>query len=639
MRNRQALRASGFTLVELLVVIAITAILLGLLLIPLVQGFRFTRQGQLQAQAQDALRIALNQIQNDLKRSAYVFDTADRELYFYVTRPTGGSQRFSLQGAIIDLVPPAYGDPSQPSNDPTSDIPLGVDELAVPIAPGRVIVRYFIGTMDNTKPYFNPDEGRNVLATAEENLAVLYRAEFPLYKYNEARREWELNSELFDRPEDFYDPNFFYGPKRDGWRKVSKPIVPLGVVDMVQVTYDNNWEPVAVQPLFQLKPAQVVNQMGIPVDTEALDSESPNHPPVRVRFPHGLWQMTPGEFRLAVFRSRPDALQNRQPLEYFYVDIDRTPPVLPIRGPYWAVFRYWYDGNQERQTRLTSLSEKTYRVFYQDANGIVLNTTPPDLEDPHLKRLDFTVDTESGTLNFAVPYWMDYPREGLIYSTGDFYTPSNDPNPAIETINGRFNAEYRSASVNGTQNNVKRAISLIDTDNDGRIDDNGAVYGALNYLDCAIVPGSEIVIGPEQRPGPNYGRLIRYQRVASTTTTVGPNQYRILYQDVVSLRQLVAEYGEAEITQNFWKYAPLLRGYIEFYSDPQAPLPPGQDNIIISFSYQNNLSTDTYVADYQTRRLMDLVVGLRFYGADRPVSITQKTQIELPNLVRARAHQ
>ncbi len=99
----------------------------------------------------------------------------------------------------------------------------------------------------------------------------------------------------------------------------------------------------------------------------------------------------------------------------------------------------------------------------------------------------------------------------------------------------------------------------------------------------------------------------------------------------------MATYGEAEITQNFYKYAPLLRGYIEFYSDPQQPLPPGQNNVIVTFAYQNNLPSDSYVADYQTRRLMELVVGVRFYGADRAVNITQKTQMELPNIVRARA--
>lgn len=636
MHDRQVMRTRGFTLVELLVVIAITAILLGLLLVPLVQGFRYTRQGQAQAQAQDTVRLAMNQIQNDLKRAAYVFDTAGRELYFYVEDANGNPQRFTLEGAIIDLVPPAYGDPGQPSNDPTSDIPFGVNELAVPIAPGRVVVRYFIGTMDNTSPYFNPEERRNVLATAKENLAVLYRAEFPLYV--RAGNQWRLNPELFDRPEDFYDPNFFYGPKRDGWRKVAKPIVPLGIVDMVQVTYDNNGNPVSVQPLFQLKPGQVVNQMGAPVGTESLDSESPNHPPVRVRFPHGLWQMTPGEFRLVVFRSRPDALQNNQPLEYFYVDLDTQTPGVPVRPPYWGLYWYWFDGNRVIQRKVASISEINYRILYQEppANPPT-PTPPPDLDDPQQVALSFMIDTESGTLNFAMPYWLAYPREGLIYSTGDFYTPFNDPGPPYAaTINSRFNAEYRAALQDGTQNNVKRAISLMDTNNNGRIDDT-AIYGPLNLLDCAIVPGSEIVIGPDQRPGPNYGRPIRYQRVSSATSPVGPNQYRILYQDVVPLRQLIATYGEAEITQNFYKYAPLLRGYIEFYSDPQMPLPPGQNNVIVTFAYQNNLPTDSYVADYQTRRLMELAVGVRFYGADRAVNITQKTQMELPNIVRARA--
>ena len=103
-RERQA----GFTLVELLVVIAITAILLGLLLIPLVQGFRLTRQGQIQAQAQDTTRLALNQFTNDLKRAAYVFDSADRVISLPVRNGQGQVVNVPLRYAVIDMVMPAY---------------------------------------------------------------------------------------------------------------------------------------------------------------------------------------------------------------------------------------------------------------------------------------------------------------------------------------------------------------------------------------------------------------------------------------------------------------------------------------------------------------------------------------------------
>jgi prepilin-type N-terminal cleavage/methylation domain-containing protein len=140
MRFRQAYRErqAGFTLVELLVVIAITAILLGLLLIPLVQGFRLTRQGQIQAQAQDTVRLALNQFTNDLKRAAYVFDSADRVISLPVQNEQGQVVNVPLRYAVIDMVMPAYGDPSQESNDPTSDIP------SIPTAPTtpRLLCRF-----------------------------------------------------------------------------------------------------------------------------------------------------------------------------------------------------------------------------------------------------------------------------------------------------------------------------------------------------------------------------------------------------------------------------------------------------------------------------------------------------------------
>ncbi|MCL6624492.1 MAG: glycine--tRNA ligase subunit beta, partial [Fimbriimonadales bacterium] len=52
--------------------------------------------------------------------------------------------------------------------------------------------------------------------------------------------QWVLNPELFDDISDLFDPNFFYGARRAAWRKIAKPIVPLGQVDMVNVTYDAN---------------------------------------------------------------------------------------------------------------------------------------------------------------------------------------------------------------------------------------------------------------------------------------------------------------------------------------------------------------------------------------------------------------
>jgi prepilin-type N-terminal cleavage/methylation domain-containing protein len=460
MRFRQAYRErqAGFTLVELLVVIAITAILLGLLLIPLVQGFRLTRQGQIQAQAQDTVRLALNQFTNDLKRAAYVFDSADRVIYLPVQNGQGQVVNVPLRYAVIDMVMPAYGDPSQESNDPTSDIPINPDgsynaEIAVPISPGRTVVRYFIGLMDNSRPYFNPDEVRLAAATDPENYAILYRAEFRLYVRQ--GNQWVLNPELFGSIQDFFDPNFFYGSRRDAWRKYAKPIVPLGQVDMVNVTYDDNGNP-RVEPLMQLTPALVVNQMGAPIETDTLGDEGAGAPPVQIRFPLGLWDVSPESFRLVAFRSRPDALQRGEPLRYFYL--------APNDNGEWYIryYRATPDG-QERDEWVANLTRIQQMIETGQPQPNWLNNALNYYTDA--EPMAFYVNIEAGLVDLALPWWFQYPAQGVSFKTGAFATPFNDSNPDPTTINGRYNEAYQGDPDNAP--NIRRYVSLMDLDNNG----------------------------------------------------------------------------------------------------------------------------------------------------------------------------
>jgi prepilin-type N-terminal cleavage/methylation domain-containing protein len=442
-RERQA----GFTLVELLVVIAITAILLGLLLIPLVQGFRLTRQGQIQAQAQDTVRLALNQFTNDLKRAAYVFDSADRVINLPVRNGQGQVVNVPLRYAVIDMVMPAYGDPSQESNDPTSDIPINPDgsynaEIAVPISPGRTVVRYFVGLMDNSRPYFNPDEVRLAAATDPENYAILYRAEFRLYVRQ--GNQWVLNPELFGSIDEFFDPNFFYGARRAGWLKVAKPVVPLGQVDMVNVTYDDNGNP-RVEPLMQLTPALVVNQMGAPIETDTLGDEGAGAPPVQIRFPLGLWDVSPESFRLVAFRSRPDALQRGEPLRYFYI--------APNGNGEWYIryYRATPDG-QERDVEVANLTLIQRMIETGQPQPNWLNNALNYYTDA--EPMAFYVNTEAGLVDLALPWWFQYRIEDLTFAT--------------DAINARYNTALSQVPNNAP--NIRRYVSLMDLDNDGAMD-------------------------------------------------------------------------------------------------------------------------------------------------------------------------
>jgi hypothetical protein len=423
--------------------------------------------------------------------------------------------------------------------------------------------------------------------------------------------EWVLNPELFDSIQDFFDPNFFYGSRSAAWRKYAKPIVPLGQVDMVNVTYDDNGNP-RVEPLMQLTPALVVNQMGAPIETDTLGDEGAGAPPVQIRFPLGLWDVNPESFRLVAFRSRPDALQRGEPLRYFYI--------APNDNGEWHIryYRATRDG-QERDEWVANLTLIQRMIETGQPQPNWLNSALNYYTEA--EPMAFYVNTEAGLVDLALPWWFQYPAQGVSFKTGAFASPFNDSNPDPTTINGRYNEAYQRDPNNAP--NIRRYVSLMDLDNDGRMDD---ARNHLTFPTASIVPGSEVVIGPDQRPGPNYGRPIRYQRVSAANATPGPNQYRILYQDTVPYQEVMRVYG----------FTPqLLRGYIEFYSDPRMPLPPNAE-IFVTFYYRFNLNGDSYVADYQTRRLMNLKVGLKYYGAQQPVNYALTTQLEAPNIVQVR---
>jgi Tfp pilus assembly protein PilW len=69
-------RHLAFTLVEVLVVIAITVILFGLLIRPVIDTLRYTKDAQLQAAAQDSARKTMEILSREIGSAAYVSDNA-----------------------------------------------------------------------------------------------------------------------------------------------------------------------------------------------------------------------------------------------------------------------------------------------------------------------------------------------------------------------------------------------------------------------------------------------------------------------------------------------------------------------------------------------------------------------------------
>jgi prepilin-type N-terminal cleavage/methylation domain-containing protein len=178
-----------------------------------------------------------------------------------------------------------------------------------------------------------------------------------------------------------------------------------------------------------------------------------------------------------------------------------------------------------------------------------------------------------------------------------------------------------------------------------------------------ITPGSEVVVGPDQRPGPNYGRYVRYTRV--TQRPVGPNQYLINYTDqpepnyadlgftglppdvydplsfdpgnfVQSVIQPQYRAGYVELNSRFGE--PIPSGYFTDLSDPQNPrgwVPTG--NIYVTYRFQFTEPADVVAVDYDSTQVIETVLTIRNYpqgvqfGAQ---SITVKGTAEVRNFIR-----
>jgi len=205
-RVRQA-AARAFTLIELIIVIALTAVLLGLLLIPLVSAIRYTQQAQIVTAAQDAARVTRETITRELGKAVFVFDGTSHP-FPSTTAPVAGDDRYTnfLDLPLLDkngggVVAHAYnakldfvlakvndgGTVDPTTNEPITYAPsknggsavISNPSLVFPTAPGTSAVRYFIGLKDPTQPYNNTREGK--ANSGDDNTYILYRAQYQPY--------------------------------------------------------------------------------------------------------------------------------------------------------------------------------------------------------------------------------------------------------------------------------------------------------------------------------------------------------------------------------------------------------------------------------------------------------------------------
>lgn len=237
---------------------------------------------------------------------------------------------------------------------------------------------------------------------------------------------------------------------------------------------------------------------------------------------------------------------------------------------------------------------------------------------------------------------------------------------ATNEINTRFNRFWNSLEGQALRPNVHRYMDLRITPNGdgstGPLDPTN-----LRFSKVQITPGSEVVYGPDQIPGPNYASQVRYTRVNGEP---GPNQYRINYGDVPEPANysLVfpgyanppATYDPVSITSAILQ--PRFKvGYLQFCSDPNIPIPdtmrvrdantgnlviaPANIRVFYRFQFFESGPTtpnpggatavpDVVTVSYDTRQMMNVLLTIRNYpqsNLPEATSITLKATAKIRN--------
>lgn len=682
--NAPQTRKHGFTLIELLVVMAITTILLGLVFGPLVQGFNLTNRARVQVLAQDTARNVMESVQRETANGVFVFDyyspndpvflrDAKNAVYCWVSDIGGNVVPVLVPYTFVDMVPPARvidqnaGVPDS-DIDPTTGLPVSkspdVDpryNIATPLAPGRTITRYWLGLRSNAstadaggssgkpiKPYVNFYEDVRGANQSDHNPYILYKATFSPY-VSDGAGGFKIDDRLIDlkdangKPRSLYDalrdPNFFYdnneasGPvqgwqdlNKDGkvnfsenWKAIARAMLPSDRADAMTIERDSNKKPVYTSvvdprdigtskfikvpkfsPLVRFQPTYVGNDAGAPTSKSDAGNEAPNTAPPSYVEAYGHWT-TP--YRLYVFRrlSADNPLSER-PLNYFFEDGSGS------------IFLQQFDTTTGQVTSNTQIAG-----FPLDATGHLnlINGANPR------PQVMFTTDAKRGVVNFSFPHWITQKNSDPLNGRAPLYFGTAAINQVFDKTvandGGLADRAYRTldlGTLDTTLNpNIQTPLQIM---NDGS-----------RYIPkVQIVPGTEVVKGPDMRPGPNFGKPIIYTRVARNDSpkNIGLNEYMINYTDVPNLGQndILGRMGTI-----IFDSQPNSNGVQHALAESSGSLTVAP--IEVSFQIQNNLTDDVVKADYLTRQLMSFQLGVRLYefnsGQPQQVNLTQKIRV------------
>lgn len=784
-------RRLGFTLIELLTVMAISAILLGLIIVPLFQSFNLTRTAQAFADAQDRARILTERISREIGNAALVrgaggvvpttlngtaTEVPANTLIVRVPRGNGGAWpgnsanpvEVALPFTKLDLLLAAEGnpqrgpgggyiDPVTGKEDPTLAAPKG--QVNLPAAPGQVMARFFIALRNPFARYENPYDGLLMARGGQrDNLYSLYRAEVVPYVYRNNKNTPSDNTTLAFRPNlqyfesddatdtritDMDDPRFMLADldaagnrlntdkntRIDNWLRQATLQTDVSRYDMILPVFDRSSRAIRavagqpdvprIVPLVQFRPTRINSDPAEPMLASRPGEESDDAGAVGsdvYMTQYGLW----GNVVLRIFprgwTTNPDASAAGN--EYLVAHRSPTNPNLTM-----SLYAYDPDAAGGGPDYVNAADRELFDIALFDRLSAVKIPGPANQVYPFTQAVA-AANGRSGWLANAAfrqiftPVTFDRNKGRVLagFSIDEVGNPTQTPpngnpqnlpgkltgeelTPAIDTdLTGNF-YDAKFSTINKLYNkifadypslragNVHRFIDLRATaqgdGTPGPLFPNALANVATGFITTTadggyrskitIVPGSEVVMGPDQLPGPNQGSIIRYNRIARGEP--GPNQYTINYTDLqeptndsgqIDYSITYPDLPAAELSafnprgydpQNLISAVIQPRykvGYIKLYSGSDVPLVNGAFRVFYKFQFTSTLTgssrrdnngnvrpdisyTDTIAVDYDTRQLLDVQLTIRNYpqsSAPNPQTVTLKSTATVRNFTR-----
>ncbi len=695
---KRQMHRQGFTLVELLVVLALTAILFTLIFKPLFDSFNLTSRANTQIETQQFARDLSREIEGLLENAVFVYDNAQTPINLWVPDSGGNPTMTKGRFAMVETVRPAHALDQTPGStpvDPTTGQPIypdsatpGQSGFALPLVPGRALLRVFVGLTDNAaildthslNPN-NPDDERtngmpakNYLNGLEvgdkqnDNRYTVYKAEVLAYIPNPSDpNSYIPNLKLFHTvdssgnvtdsftdPIQLHDPNFFYDsslaggdgdPTRwaaegwqdingdgkvevwENWRAVSASMVAKNKVDLLAVDRDENTRavvyndpntrlPKGLRTLISFAPAYVENEQLTSGALDSSNNESASGAPVTFLAHSNHWSQP---HRVMVFRNLNSLTGDPlglNPLTYFqFVPANETNTGQP------KIVRIDVAPGGTPPVNVGSLPN--VGPDPDPTTGAWRNNNP---------EFAFVPDARTGLVNFG------FAASVYVHDTNWNPLPSRySPQEINDNLAGTYGKRF--LRLDTLPNNTWGGIQLNPSAARSPLDIFRTAVGDIPRV--RIIPGSERVYGPDQRPGVNFGQRVQYTRVSANAGSIGLNEYKINYEDVPNA--IAADVNDPRVRI----------GYIEFSSqldttDPNNPnLPNGPNSLPISvagggasapvevyYNFQMNRTNDIVKADYLTRELMNLTIEMRLYDtrSGRPQSTTLTTKIKVRNL-------